>query len=175
MSEITNPIVFYPSAIAILIFAILSVWFKNIFYSLISAIIVFFLAGLFFYVLGSEYNAVMQISIYGFAVPIILGLAIMFTNFRDECKNSKTITKYLTITMSILFILAICWIIPTSNVIVHNSFNLLENVGINNFENISQFANGIFINYVFAFEILSIILTIIAVGFTLFKKESKNG
>ena len=53
--------------------------FNNIFYSLLSAIIVFFIAGMFFYVLGSEYNAVIQIAIYGVAVPVIHGLAIMFT------------------------------------------------------------------------------------------------
>ena len=62
----------------------MSIKFKKIFYSLLCAITVFFLAGFFFYVLGSEYNAVIQIAIYGIAIPVILGLAVMFTNLKKD-------------------------------------------------------------------------------------------
>ena len=84
MSGMYNPIVFYPAAILMILFAILAIKFRNIFYSLICAIGVFFLAGLFFYILGSEYNAIIQIAIYGVAVPVVLGLAVMFTNLKNE-------------------------------------------------------------------------------------------
>ena len=57
-----NPIIFYSAAFLMLLFAILTLSFRNIFYSLISAIVVFFFAGMFFYLLGSEYNAVIQIA-----------------------------------------------------------------------------------------------------------------
>ena len=60
MNGITNPIVFYPAAVVMILFALLSIKFNNIFYSLLSAIIVFFIAGMFFYILGSEYNAVIE-------------------------------------------------------------------------------------------------------------------
>ena len=48
MNGITNPIVFYPAAVVMILFALLSIKFNNIFYSLLSAIIVFFIAGMFF-------------------------------------------------------------------------------------------------------------------------------
>ena len=50
MNGIFNPIVFYPSAVLMILFAVLAIKFKNIFYSLLSAIVVFFLAGFLFYV-----------------------------------------------------------------------------------------------------------------------------
>ena len=101
-----NPIIFYSAVFLMLLFAILTLSFRNIFYSLISAIVVFFFAGLFFYLLGSEYNAVIQIAIYGVAVPIILGVAVMFTNLKgnNEEKNQKSSSsKYLVIFTACLF------------------------------------------------------------------------
>ena len=92
MNGITNPIVFYPAAVVMILFALLSIKFNNIFYSLLSAIIVFFIAGMFFYILGSEYNAVIQIAIYGVAGPVILGLAIMFTE-KENRKKLKQKSK----------------------------------------------------------------------------------
>ena len=87
MNGIENPIVFYPAAAVMLLFALLTIKFNNIFYSLLSAIVVFFLAGMFFYVLGSEYNAVIQIAIYGVAVPVILALRIVYSFFSLACFN----------------------------------------------------------------------------------------
>ena len=84
MNGMDNSIIFYSASFIMLLFAVLTLCFKNIFYSLISAIVVFFFAGLFFYLLGSEYNAVIQIAIYGVAVPIILGVAVMFTNLKGN-------------------------------------------------------------------------------------------
>ena len=46
MNGMFNPILFYPSALLMIIFAILAIRFKNIFYSLLSAILVFFFAGI---------------------------------------------------------------------------------------------------------------------------------
>ena len=84
MNGIDNPIIFYPSALLMILLALFAIGLKDIFRSLLCAISVFFLTGLVFYILGSEYNAVIQIAIYGVAVPIILGLAIMFTSHKKE-------------------------------------------------------------------------------------------
>lgn len=178
MNGINNPIIFYSASIFIIIFSILSIKFKNIFYSLLSAIVVFFLAGLLFYVLGSEYNAVIQIAIYGIAVPIILGLAIMFTNLKEK-KSDKEISKkffkfkYLMFLTCGIFILAFVYLVLTSFVIIPVGFNIMEQTNISAVNLLSIFGKGLFVKYVYAFEIISVILTIIVVGFTMFKnKES---
>ena len=77
-------IIFYSLSALILIFAGLTIKFKNIFYSLLSAMAVFLLVGAIFYLLGSEYNAIIQVAIYGLAIPIILGIAVMFTNLKNN-------------------------------------------------------------------------------------------
>lgn len=177
MNGIYNPIVFYLTAIVMILCAILAIKFKNIFYSLLSAIVVFFLAGIFFYVLGSEYNAVIQIAIYGVAVPIILGLAIMFTNLKKEenKNNSKSSNlKYLIFLTGGIFILAIIYLIMISLVFNPSGFNIVEEININYQQMIGAFSQGIFVKYIFAFEIVSLILTIIVAGLTLFNKREEE-
>ena len=123
MSGLDNPIVFYPSAILLIIFALLSIGLRNIFYSLISAIGVSFLAGLMFYLLGSEYNAVIQIAIYGVAVPVILALAIMFTNHKQKDEKRNSTMKYSIFLTCGLFILTTVYWILTSFAILPEIFN----------------------------------------------------
>ena len=84
MNGIFNPLVFYSIATILMVFAILTITFKNIFYSLLSAIIVFFATGIIFYILGSEYNAIIQIAIYGVAIPVLFLFAIMFTSHKEN-------------------------------------------------------------------------------------------
>lgn len=176
MNGMFNPIVFYPSAVLIILFAFLAIKFKNIFYSLLSAILVFFFAGLFFYILGSEYNAVIQIAIYGVAVPVVLGLAIMFTNLKKEesteIKNYNS--KYILFLTVGLFILAIVYLIMTSLVLNPIGFSVDENIGNTSIKVINAFSQGIFVKYVWAFELIAFILTIIVAGLTLLNKEKEE-
>ena len=177
MNGIDNPIIFYPSALLMILLALFAIGLKDIFRSLLCAIVVFFLAGLVFYVLGSEYNAVIQVAIYGVAVPIILGLAIMFTNYKKEKEenNKNSNLKYVIFLTSGLFILTITYLVLTSLAISPNGFSLSDQIGGTTIQTISAITNGIFVKYVYAFEIISLILTIIVVGLTMFNKgESTN-
>lgn len=170
MNGIDNPIVYYPSAILMIIFLFLAIKFKNIFYSLLSAIVVFFFAGFFFYVLGSEYNAVIQIAIYGIAVPIILGLAIMFTNLsrnKNEKKLKVSDFKYVIFITSGVFVLALIYLILTSLVVNPIGFNIGEVMDNSATQVINTFSQGIFVKYVWSFELVSLILTIVVVGLAL--------
>lgn len=172
MNGIYNPIIFYPTAIVMILCAILAIKFKNIFYSLLSAIAVFFVTGIFFYILGSEYNAIVQIAIYGIAVPIILGLAIMFTNFKEkEVKEKSSNLKYVVFLIGGIYILALTYLIMISLVFNPSGFNISEEINISYQQMIGAFSQGIFVKYVFAFEIISLILTIIVAGLTLFNKK----
>lgn len=170
---ISNPIIFYLVSIILVAFAILTVFFKNIFYSLLSAILVFFLVGIIFYLLGSEYNAVIQIAIYGVAVPIILALAIMFTNTKNYKKQIDETKKYITLFFSGIFVLAVVYLVLTSLVINPVGFNFVENTSFNSKQVLDSIASGFFVNYVLAFEFLSLILTMVVVGLTLFKGGNK--
>jgi NADH:ubiquinone oxidoreductase subunit 6 (subunit J) len=174
MSGIDNPIIFYPLAFLLVIFSLLAISLKNVFRSLLSAIVVFFLVGLLFYILGSEYNAVIQIAIYGIAVPIILGLAIMFTNLKKEDKEDKPKNlNYLLILTAGLFILTLFYLVLTSLAVMPIGFNILDERSTFAMQTISAFGEGIFVKYVFAFEVISLILTLVVVGLTMFRRINK--
>lgn len=165
MNGIDNSIIFYSASTLMILFAVLTICFRNIFYSLLSAIMTFFLTGVFFYILGSEYNAVVQIAIYGLAVPIILGLAIMFTNPKD--KTSKPNSK---LTFGMIFTAGLFVIAAFS--IIRFGLDLPIHCQINPISAMSAF-NALFTKYVWAFELISIILTIVVVGLSLFKRRVK--
>lgn len=175
MNGVENPVIFYSLAALILIFAGLAIKFKNIFYSLLCAMTVFFLVGAIFYILGSEYNAVIQIAIYGVAVPVILGLAIMFTDTKTPNKNKSSgrIKSALFLACGI-FLLGMIYLVMTSLVIIPQGFNITEPLYSNSNEVIRTISNGIFVKYVWAFELVSLMLTIVAAGLTIFKKDSKR-
>lgn len=170
MNGINNPIIFYPAILLLITSAILTIKFKNIFYSLLSAIVVFFITGLLFYLLGSEYNAVIQIAIYGIAVPIILGLSVMFT---EDVECNKIINKNIK-QNSFLIIIGILFIFTILTFLSFSSFNIMSFDGINSYNTLNAFAEGLFVNYVWAFELISIILTIIIIGITLFNNKNTN-
>lgn len=179
MNGMDNPIVFYSAFFVILISAVMAISFRNIFYSLLSAILVFFLAGFFFYILGAEYNAVIQIAVYGVAVPIIIGLGIMFTNLRKRQKEEFSIKKspmpyYVMFLVGGIFILTLIYLSLTSMIFVPESFNITDNFGQNFSVGILDYSNRIYVRYVWAFEIISVILTIVIVGLTMFKKGIKK-
>jgi len=168
---INNPVIFYISAFILIFFALATMFAKNIIYSLLFSIMVFFAAGILFYILGSEYNAIIQAAIYGFAVPIIIGLSIMFTT-SGKCKEHCGLTyKYTTVLAAIIFGLGFVYIIMISVSMLPETFNIVGGRISGSYEIISSFAKGIFINYVWAFELISLLLTVIVAGFTLFKKR----
>ena len=157
--------IFYPTTIALIVFAILSIFSNKLVHSLLASIVVFFMVGLLFYLLGAEYNAVIQLAIYGLAVPILLAIALMFTNTRDE-KSPITngARKYLIYFGAIVLFLAVFYLIAISvNIIDVELFPkaIQNNNSVIVFDAIS---NGFFNSYIVAFELISVLLFAIVVG-----------
>lgn len=167
---ISNPVIFYIASSIILLFALISMFAKNIIYSLLAAIMVFLAASIFFFMLGSEYNAIIQAAIYGLAVPVIIGISIMFISKGNDSSKSFTL-PYLAILASIIFALGIVYTIMISLSMLPESFLLSNTERTSYFEVLSAFAKGIFINYIWAFELISLLLTIIIAGVSIFRKE----
>ena len=166
---LNNPVYFYITLSCLIIFTVFSLCLKNIIYSLLSAILVFFSGALLFYILGSEYNAIIQAAVYGLAVPVIIGLSIMLTNREEKLKYGFTV-PYITLICGGIFLMAFIYLILMSISLIPNTFNLVEISQVNSFDIISSFAKRIYIDYIWAFELLSLLLTIVVAGLTLFKK-----
>lgn len=171
---LNNPVFFYISSVGIILFALLSLFAKNIIYSLLWAILVFFFGAVIFFVLGSEYNAIIQAAVYGLAVPIIIGVSIMFRG--KPAKNDNTPTNftlpYVTLMCAAIFVLAFVYLVMISLVMIPDTFNLMELTQVST--SISTFAKGIFIDYVWAFELVSLLLLIVIAGISILERR-KNG
>ena len=58
-----------------------------------------------------------------------------------------------------------------SLVILPDTFNFVEVQQINAYDNMLAFAKGLFVNYVWAFELVSLLLTIVIAGLSMFRKR----
>ena len=170
---LNNPVFFYIASVGIILFALLSLFAKNVIYSLLWAILVFFFGAVIFFILGSEYNAIIQAAVYGLAVPVIIGVSIMFRGKpkKDESDTKKFILPYITIMSAGIFVLAFVYLIMMSLVMMPDTFNLMDTAHITAFDNISAFANGIFVDYVWAFELVSLLLLIVIAGISMLERR----
>ncbi|MBR6126941.1 NADH-quinone oxidoreductase subunit J [bacterium] len=167
---INNPIIFYTASFLIMVFTLITLMNKNVIYSLLASIMVFFSGAIFFYMLGSEYNAIIQAAVYGLAVPVLIGLSIMFTQKNEDSTKIEKLS-FLTLIFGMIFAFIFVDTIIFSISKLPKVFNFVELSQINPYDVISSFAAGIFINYVWAFELLSLLLTIVIAGLTLFRKK----
>ena len=178
---IDNPVIFYSASFMIIGFALASLLARNVIYSLLASVCVFFLGALFFYVLGSEYNAIIQAAIYGLAVPVILGISIMFRGRFGKSLNSKPekyrkyAVPYILLMCMGIFVLAFIYLVMISLVMMPDTFNFTGVPNISAYDNILAFARGIFINYVWAFELVSLLLTIVIAGLSMFRRRGGRG
>lgn len=166
--DILKSLIFYGFAGAILLFAVLSIFSMRILYSLLAAVCVFFATAGIYFLLGADYNAVIQIAIYGIAIPILFVLAIMFTSDKLDKKTYITLKPrffFSFIGIGILF-LSLVYLIATSLSLRSNEawVTLRQTVVINKYQMFNAISDGFFINFVFAFELFSILLLIVVVG-----------
>lgn len=178
--EFINSLIFYGFAALILLFAFLSIFATRIMYSLLAAIVVFFAVAGAFFLLGAQYNAVIQIAVYGIAVPILFIFAIMFT--ADALDKQIYITLkprffFAFIAAGLLF-LAFVYLVATAILLSPVSEWILTKqiLAFNQYQMFNALSNGIFINYVLAFELISLLLLIVIVGISTLNiiKEKKH-
>lgn len=165
-----NCIIFYITSVMAILFALSSLFVRNIIYSLLLAVGAFLCGAIIFFMLGSEYNAIIQASVYGFAVPILIGISIMFITTKNEILKDRTF-PYIVILFAGLFSLAFIHLIGRSLTFSCDIFNTIETPQRSFYDVISAFAQGIFINYVWAFELVSLLLLVVIAGITILRKR----
>lgn len=166
--DILKSLIFYAFAGAILLFAVLSIFSARILYSLLSAVCVFFATAGIYFLLGADYNAVIQIAIYGIAIPILFVLAIMFTSDKLDKKTYITLQPrffFGFLGIGALF-LSLIYLIATSLSLSSNAAWIAQKQAmfINKYQMFKAISDGFFINYVYAFELFSVLLLIVIVG-----------
>ena len=168
--DILKSLIFYGFAGVILLFAFLSIFSFRILYSLLAAVVVFFTTAGIYFLLGADYNAVVQIAIYGIAIPILFVLAIMFTADKIDKKTYLTVKPrlYFSFLAAGLLFLSLIYLIATSLSLGSNSAWIMmkQTMFINKYQMFDAIAKGLFVNYVYAFELFSVLLLIVVVGFS---------
>lgn len=166
--DILKSLIFYGFAGAMILFALLSIFSLRILYSLLAAVCVFFTSAGIYFLLGADYNAVIQIAIYGVAIPILFVLAIMFTSDKLDKKTYITFKPrffFSFLGLGILF-LSLIYLIATSLNLSSNAAWIIQKqtLQINKYQMFNALSDGIFTNYALAFELFSILLLIVIVG-----------
>lgn len=166
--DILKSLIFYGFAGAIVLFAVLSIFSSRILYSLLAAVCVFFATAGVYFLLGADYNAVIQIAIYGVAIPILFVLAIMFTSDKLDKKTYITFKPrffFSFLGLGILF-LSLIYLLAISLSLNSNVAWIVQKqtIFINKYQMFSAISDGFLVNYVVAFELFSILLLIVIVG-----------
>lgn len=166
--DILKSLIFYGFAGAIVLFALLSIFSFRILYALLSAVCVFFTAAGIYFLLGADYNAVVQIAVYGIAIPILFILAIMFTSDKLDKETYITVRPRFFVSflgIGVLF-LSLIYLIATSLSLSSNSDWILQKqtMFVNKYQMFKAISDGFFVNYVLAFELFSVLLLIVIVG-----------
>lgn len=166
--DILKTVIFYGFAGAMLLFALLCIFSPRILYSLLFAVCVFFGAAGIYFLLGADYNAVIQIAIYGVAIPILFVLAIMFTNEKLDKKTYITLQPRFFLAFLGLggLFLALIYLLLTSLSLGSNSQWIMQKqtLFVNVYQMFTALSDGIFSSYALAFELFSILLLIVVVG-----------
>ena len=170
--DIFKTLIFYGFAGGIIFFALFSLFSLRILYSLLAAVCVFFAAAGIYFMLGADYNAVVQVAIYGVAIPILFVFAIMFTSDKADKKNYLTFSPrfyFAFLSLGVLF-LSLIYLLATSLSLTSNSNWIVQKqtMFINKYQMFKALSDGFFENYVFAFELFSILLLIVVVGISTF-------
>ncbi|MDD3435662.1 MAG: NADH-quinone oxidoreductase subunit J [Candidatus Gastranaerophilales bacterium] len=166
--DILKTLIFYGFAGATLFFALLSIFSFRILYSLLSAVCVFFAVAGIYFTLGADYNAVIQIAIYGIAVPILFVLAIMFTSDKLDKKTYITVQPRFFFSffgLGVLFLSLIYLIIISLSLNSNIDWVMQKQaVFINKYQMFKAISDGFFVDYALAFELFSVLLLIVVVG-----------
>lgn len=168
--DILKSLIFYGFAGVIILFALLSIFAVRILYSLLAAVVVFFTAAGIYFVLGADYNAVIQISIYGIAIPILFVLAIMFTSDKMDKKTYLSFKPrfYFAFLSAGCLFLSLIYLLATSLSLSSNApwVTAKQTMFINKYQMFKAISDGFFTNYAYAFVLFSILLLIVVVGFS---------
>ena len=178
--EIIKSISFYGFALAIVVFALLTLFARRILYSLLFAVILFFCTGGIFFSLGADYNAVVQIIIYGVAIPVLLLFEIMFTSAYESRKvNLSYSPRFFVGFLSASLLFMMLWYAVQFALGLSDKLGWFFNSDMpktNSVEMFMAMSNGIYTNYSLPFILIGLLVLFVVVGISTLSviKEKKH-
>lgn len=163
--DIISTVLFYIISFILITSALIVVFSPKIVYSVLFAFAAFINVGFIYFMLNAPFIGAAQIAIYGVALSVLFIFALMLTSLKSEHRF------YLS--LSIKSILGILGIIAISASVIIFAFEDYITDNVTAFSTVLQTAvfdttmdisKGIFVNYIFAFELLSLFLLIAVIG-----------
>lgn len=163
--EILSQILFYIISSLLIISALGAVFAPRIIYSVLFAFIAFISVAFLYFMLNAPFNAAAQIAIYGIAVSILFIFSIMMTGYHKEKNLYVAIAPRTLLSMIGIFLISVAVVIfAVEDSLKDLSCSLITQKMSSLFDTTFALAKGIFTNYIFAFELLSIFLLVAVVG-----------
>ena len=184
MFENAIHIILFYALSAIIIFSSLGlVFFQNLLHACISMFCVFFFGGMLFILLNSDFLGIVQISIYSIALCIMFAIIIMLSGQKSEKFEIKSFISKTSIAFSSITILFMILIFSITNgfslfdkfskpfgiIDISKSDFILEA----NFS-IKMLAINLLSKYIFAFEVISLIILIALIGIVVLNNINKG-
>ena len=91
-------------------------------------------------------------------------------SLKHKEKEHSSLMPYVILITSLIFV----FVVMSGTVINSDIFKTVDSLHLNSYENITAFGKGIYIKYVWGFEVLSLLLTAVIAGFTIFKNEKRQ-
>ncbi len=163
--DIISPILFYIVALSAIFAAVMVVLAPRIVYSVVSAFIFFILVSFVYLMLNAPFNAAAQLVIYGVAVSIVFVFSLMMTSYnKDKSLGLSLSPRLISTLLGLSFIFVAVFVFTKEDLFNQAACNLFE-VNINNaFDTTFYIAKGLFTDYIFAYELLSVFLLLAVVG-----------
>lgn len=163
--EILSHILFYIVSAMLIASAVGAIFAPRIIYSVLFAFVAFISVGFVYFMLNAPFNAAVQIAIYGVAVSILFIFSIMMTGYHKEKNLYIAIAPRTLLAMAGIFLTFVAVLIFA----VEDSLNevdcLLTTSKMSSlFDTTFALAKGMFTDYIFAFELLSIFLLVAVIG-----------
>lgn len=165
--ENINPILFYITALIIILSSIMTVVTKRIINAVFYAFICFFFTGLIFFSLNAPFIGSIQISIYAIALSILFVVAIALTNYKNEISSENKIKlRYFLIIFAVISISTSILIAIKESAKYDSSFMTYltsSHLLISN-DNTKQLASELLMHNLYSFEILGIYILVALIG-----------
>ncbi len=161
---------FYFLSFLAVISALLVVFSKSSVQSVLWLIVTLFaISGHYIFLLNAEFLGVVQVIVYAGAIMVLFLFVIMFLNLNQEVEAHKpAVLKFAaTISSGLLLIIIIGSL--------KGSEQLGTHVGSNDFSSIKNLGRVLFKEFLFPFEVSSVLLLIAMVGAVMLGKSEKEG
>ena len=157
-------VVFYFLAMVIIIFSVAVILLPNPIYSALSLAVTMVALGFMYYLLNAPFMAGVQLIVYAGAVMVMFVMVLMLIDLKSDEGSivGNTIGTMFKFSAAALFVMIIAWSVASSIAVTEVNMVLMspgEQVS-----SVKALAKMLFTKYVFAFEILGVLLLLIAVG-----------